>query len=161
MPLGVVLVLLFASTAAAQPSHCERPLEPGSWPAIGEDEGAAPAAAVQTREARAVVGVFRRAFARMPGRSTVLRAFGQCMNGSFEHFTVRRIAVSIARARIDALVAEGAPILSGDASALSGDWVYEVYWGGASRRFRPSGPVSGFVSSDGRTVLAALQWPEG
>jgi hypothetical protein len=157
-----IAALLVSSPARAQPAHCERPLERASWPVIGDAEDA-PATAIAPREARALVSKFRRTFARLPGRSDVLRAFTACMLSSHEHFMVRRVATSIARARIEALAREGlgASILSGDASALGGDWVYEVYWGGASRRFRPSGAVSGFLSADGRTVAVTVHWPEG
>jgi hypothetical protein len=124
--------LLFSAPAQAQPSHCERAHEPASWPAIGESEDA-PATAITRQTARALVTRFRRAFARLPGRSDVLRAFTECMLSSDEHFVVRRVAASTARARIEALASQGfaASILSGSANALTGDWVYEVYWGGA------------------------------
>lgn len=154
--------LLLSAPAQAQPSHCERARETTSWPAIGESEDA-PATAISRRDARALVTRFRRAFARVPGRSHVLRAFTECMLSSDEHFVVRRVATSAARARIEALASQGfaSSILSGGANALTGEWVYEVYWGGASRRFVPSGALSGFVSADGRTVAATVHWPEG
>ena len=52
-------------------------------------------------------------------------------------------------------------VLSGSAGALPRTgWVWEVCWGGASRLYPPSGPVSAYFSAD-LTLLAAVQWLEG
>ena len=154
------LSLLLASSAAAQPrarpAHCERSIEEQTWPAAGEPEGAAPAGPPARAEALRLVRRFRVVWRGVPHRGRVLHAFTECMNGSLEHFYVHRVEASVARQRVGAF-----PLLWGDASRLSTGWVWEVYWGGASRGFPPSGPVSAFFAPDGRTLLVALQWLEG
>jgi len=94
----------------------------------------------------------------------VLRSFTECMRASNEHFVVRRVSVGHARRGVEQLAAGpfATSVLAGSASALPATgWVWEVYWGGASRRHPPSGPVSAYFTPDLRRLLAAVQWPEG
>ncbi len=108
------------------------------------------------------VRAFRAAWRRVPHPSAVLRSFTECMDASLDHFTVRRVSTAHARRGIEEL-ARSAPsmVLSGSAGALpTTGWVWEVYWGGASRLYPPSGPVSAYFSAD-LTLLAAVQWLEG
>ncbi|MBX3273758.1 MAG: hypothetical protein KF729_26065 [Sandaracinaceae bacterium] len=154
--LALLLVAASAGAAAAQPPHCERPVEPSTWPAPGDPIGAAPTAPPSPEEARRFVDRFRAAYRGIRHRDAVLRAYAECMEG-YAHFVVRRVEVGEARRSLALSTA-----LAGDASRLPATgWVWEVYWGGASRRFPPSGPVSGYLTPDGRNLLLAVQWREG
>lgn len=154
--LALLLVIACAGAASAQPPHCERPREPSTWPALGDPLGAAPSAPPSPEGARGLADRFRRAYRAVPHREPVLRAYAECMEG-YAHFVVRRVEVGEARRALAHSTA-----FAGDASRLPATgWVWEVYWGGASRRFPPSGPVSGYFAPDGRTLLLAVQWMEG
>lgn len=156
--------LVAPGAASAQPAHCERAHEPTGWPASGAAIGAADPTPVTPAEARRAVGAFRSAWRSVRTASPVLRSFTECMGASYEHFVVRRVAVEDARRGVEGLASSGfaSSVLSGSAAALSGSgWVWEVYWGGASRRHPPSGPVSAYFSPDLRTLVTAVQWPEG
>lgn len=154
--LALLLVASCAGAASAQPPHCERPLEPGAWPAAGDPIGAAPGAPPTREEARRLADRFRRAYRGVRHRDPVLRAYAECMEG-YAHFVVRRVEVGEARRAL-----RFSTTFAGDASDLpAAGWVWEVYWGGASRRFPPSGPVSGYFAQDGRTLLLAVKWMEG
>lgn len=154
--LALLLVIACAAAASAQPPHCERPREPSTWPALGDPIGAAPSAPPSPEEARRLADRFRRAYRGVRHREPVLRAYAECMEG-YAHFVVRRVEVGEARRALAHSTA-----FAGDASRLPATgWVWEVYWGGASRRFPPSGPVSGYFAPDGRTLLLAVQWMEG
>lgn len=158
----IVLVLAPAAPAFAQvPSHCARATESG-WPAVGEPIDTTEPAPVTAAEARRAVRAFRTAWRRVPHPGAALRSFTECMNASLEHFVVRRVSVAHARRSIEDLVATHASmVLAGTASALpTSGWVWEVYWGGGSRRHPPSGPVSAYFSAD-LGLLAAVQWLEG
>jgi len=156
--------LVTPGAASAQPAHCGRAQGRHVWPQSGEAVGAAAPAPVTLAEARRAVDAFRSAWRSVRTASPVLRSFTECMGASYEHFTVRRVAVEDARRGVEGLASSGfaSSVLSGSAAALSGPgWVWEVYWGGGSRRHPPSGPVSAYFSPDLRTMIAAVQWPEG
>jgi hypothetical protein len=159
----IALILVTASPAAAQsiPSHCER-ASGGTWPAAGEPIETSEAAPVTAAEAMQAVRRFRAAWRGVPHPSAVLRSFTQCMDASLEHFTVRRVSAAHARRGIEGLAGTHPDmVLSGSASAMpTTGWVWEVYWGGASRLYPPSGPVSAYFSPQ-LTLLAAVQWLEG
>ncbi len=163
MGSALALVLALATPAAAQPSHCEHSLEPQAWPARGAPIDTAEPAPVTAAEARSAVRAFRAAWRTVPHASAVLRSFTECMVASQEHFVVRRVSVAHARRGVEQLAVDfPSLVLAGSASALPATgWVWEVYWGGASRRHPPSGPVSAYFSPDLRTLHAAVQWPEG
>ncbi len=145
-------------SAVQRPTHCERASEPGTWPAVGEPAAGTDTSAVSTREARGVVRAFRRHWARVPHTGVVLRLFTECMVSSDEHFVVRRVT----RATVESTLRSDAVRLAGDPSTLPNvPWAWEIYWGGASRRLVPSGPVSMFLSADLRTLLGAVQHLEG
>jgi hypothetical protein len=150
--------------SATVPAHCERATDGETWPALGEPVDTTEPAPVTNAEARQAVRAFRAAWRSVPHASAVLRSFTECMDASLEHFTVRRVSVAHARRSVEDLATGSfaSLVLSGSASALpTTGWVWEVYWGGASRRHRPSGPVSAYFSPDLRTLHAAIQWPEG
>lgn len=169
--LGILFVAfsaLIADHAVAQsasiPAHCERAIGGETWPARGEPVDTTEPAPVTLAEARQAVRAFRVAWRSVPHASAVLRSFTECMAASLEHFTVRRVSVAHARRSVEDLATGSfaSLVLSGSASALPGSgWVWEVYWGGASRRHRPSGPLSAYFSPDLTTLHAAIQWPEG
>ena len=164
LAVSVALALALATPAAAQPSHCERALEPQAWPERGAPIDTTEPVPVTAAEARSAVRAFRRAWRTVPHPGAVLRSFTECMLASREHFVVRRVSVDHARRGVEQLAAGpfASLVLSGSASALpAAGWVWEVYWGGASRRHPPSGPVSAYFSPDLRTLHAAVQWPEG
>jgi hypothetical protein len=146
------------------PSHCERDTGGETWPALGEPVDTTGPAPVTHTEARRAVHAFRAAWRSVPHASAVLRSFTECMDASLEHFTVRRVSVAHARRSVEELATGSfaSLVLSGSASALpTTGWVWEVYWGGASRRHPPSGPVSAYFSPDLHTLHASIQWPEG
>jgi hypothetical protein len=129
------------------------------WPYTGPPIGAADPTPVTMPEARRAVDAFRREWRSVPHASAVLQSFTECMQASDEHFIVRRVAVDEARRTLERA---SEWLLSGSASALpQSGWVWEVYWGGASRRHPPSGPVSAYFAPDLATLVAAVQWPEG
>lgn len=162
LALAVPFAARGASAQSAVPSHCEGATELSSWPARGEPIDTVEPAPVTASEALRAVQAFRAAWRSVPHRSAALRAFTECMNASLEHFTVRRVSVAHARASVTQF-AEGHAdmVLAGSASALpTSGWVWEVYWGGASRQVPPTGPVSAYFSED-LSLVAAIQWPEG
>jgi hypothetical protein len=141
----------------APPAHCERAVGGGPWPAIGEPLPAE-ATPVSRAEARRAVRVFRRHWARVRHPSAVLRAFTECMDASEEHFVVSRVP----RALVVSTLGGPGEHLAGSADTVPDTpWLWHVYWGGASRRFVPSGPVSAFFTPDLRTFVGALQHLEG
>lgn len=145
-------------TPAQRPAHCERASEPGTWPAVGEHAAGTDGTLVSTREARGVVRAFRRHWAHVRHTGVVLRLFTECMMSSDEHFVVRRVT----RASVESTLRGDAVRLAGDPSTLPEvPWAWEIYWGGASRRLVPSGPVSMFLSADLQTLLGAVQHLEG
>lgn len=159
-----VPLLALAGSAAAQPAHCERALERQAWPAPGEPIETTEVAPVTAAEARRALAAFRRAWRTLPHPGPVLRSFTECMDASAEHFVVRRVSAAYARRAVEQLASGSFAtlVLAGSASALPAEgWVWEVYWGGASRRHPPSGPVSLYFAPDLRTLHAAVQWPEG
>ena len=162
---AIAFVMSIASgTASAQPAHCERSIERQVWPERGAAIGDADPTPVTLAEARRALRAFRSAWRSVPHASAVLRSFTECMMGSREHFMVRRVSVDQARRNVESLASSGFAtlLLSGSAGALpETGWVWEVYWGGASRRHPPSGPVSVYFSPDLGTMFAAMQWPEG
>lgn len=156
--LALFALLLLAAPVSAQPAHCERAHpESGAWPAIGEPAPGTDASPISPAQARRVVAAFRRHWASVPHPSAVLRAFTECMTASDEHFVVRRVT------RDDAARTLGGPgeRLDGGGAVPDVPWVWEVYWGGASRGFRPSGPVSLYLTPDLGTLVGALQHLEG
>lgn len=163
-PLALALAFAVATPAGAQPAHCERSIERQAWPARGDAIDGADPTPVTVAEARRAVGAFRVAWRSVRHTGAVLRSFTECMRASNEHFVVRRASMDHARRGVEQLAAGAfaTSVLAGSASALGGTgWVWEVYWGGASRRHPPSGPVSAYITPDLRTLLAAVQWPEG
>lgn len=141
----------------AAPAHCERAREGGPWPAIGEPLPGE-ATPVSRADAHRAVRVFRRHWARVPHPSAVLRAFTECMDGSDEHFVVSRVP----RALVVSTLGGPGEHVTGSADAVpETPWLWHVYWGGASRRFVPLGPVSAFFTPDLRTLVGALQHLEG
>jgi hypothetical protein len=156
----MIALWLAASTAAAQPAHCERDTGGHTWPLTGDPIGGAPSDPIDRATARARVQRFRAVWRTLPTRSAVLRSFGECLLASDDHFVVRRISAGEARARIEGLRREFPALILREATVPDG-WLWEVYWGGASRRHPPSGPISGYLSADGQTLIAAVQWPEG
>lgn len=143
----------------AQPTHCEAaaPGE-GPWPAIGEPAAGADATPITRGEARRVVRAFRRHWSHVPHEGHVLALFTECMMASEQHFTVRRVS----RTDIAQTLRSPAVTLVGSPDALPElPWAWEVYWGGASRRIPPSGPISAFLTPDLAHLVAAVQHLEG
>lgn len=155
----VAVALLSASSAVAQPAHCEHALERTPWPATGDPIGAADPTPVTMREARRAVAAFRSAWRSVRHHDAVLRSFAECWSTSYEHFVVRRVSSDEARGSIERIGTVG-EVLGGSRDPGAG-WVWEVFWGGASRRHPPSGAVSAYLSPDLGTLIAAVRWREG
>lgn len=157
----IAALLLVAASASAQPAHCERALGSHAWPETGAAIGIADPTPVTEAEARRAVLAFRREWRSIPHPGAVLRSFTECLSASLEHFVVRRVALGDARRGVERLAGEFPGSVLGGTRAWEGEWVWEVYWGGASRRHPPSGPLSMYLAPDLGTVIAAVQWPEG
>lgn len=83
--------------------------------------------------------------------------------GTDRGYYLRRVSGAAAAQRIAALKDAGKAdsILSKQpASPSVFDWVWEVRFGGWVDTLRPGGSPGGFVSPDGR-LLVAVHWPEG
>jgi hypothetical protein len=143
--------------ARSAPAHCERASEGGPWPEIGEALEGEPSPVTRT-DARRLVRAFRQRWAHVRHPSAVLRAFTECMNASDQDFVVWRVPRELA---IRTLEGPGERLAGDPAAVPETPWLWHVYWGGGSRRFPPSGPVSAFFSPDLRTFVGALQHLEG
>lgn len=163
--LGITL-LACAMSARAQGrgrEHCTYPETDQPWPVVLESQDA-PASAVARSDAHRVVAAFWNVWRRdvVPHAGSVVRALAPCMETDRGYY-LRRVSGAAAAQRLAALKDAGKAdsILSKQPASLSAfDWVWDVSFGGWVDTLRPGGSLGGFVSTDGK-LLVAVHWPEG